>query len=851
MTARTRLLPILVLLAFAAALYALHRLLAGHTWTEIAAEFSALPPERLAAAVGAMLVGYAALFVLEHRTLATVGTPVTLRRAALAAFLYHAINNAVGMAGTAGNAIRLRVYARFGLGLPQVAQLVFVASVAFWCAFAALAGVVLGALPPPGGLLGASPGALRALGVTLLFALAAAWTWGARRERRFQVRGLAVELPRTARLVPLVAASAVDWMASGAVLWCLLPGASGTTYVHVLGVFLLAQVAGLVSHVPAGLGVFETVVLAAFAPGAHAGSEVIAALLAYRILYDAAPLALATVAFAVGEAARRPGLRRATAFGSRAVASVAPDVFALCTFCAGALLLVSATVPGDPARLESLSRWLPLPLVEASHLLSAGIGAALLLLAAGLRRRVDSAWVASVASLVGGAIFTFAKGFDWEEALVLLVLALMLSLSRGAFRRRSALWSATPSSFSVAVAGGVLALVLALGLLAYREVPYAHSLWTEFAFRGDAPRFLRAFSAALVVVALILARRALRPAPPDIRAPDAAELDRAAAVVAASPAADSNLALVGDKALLWSEDGSAFLAYARGARTLVAAGDPVGPESARAELVWRFRELCDRHGLACAFWEVHPSALHEYVDAGLSIHKVGEQAHVDLATFDLAGGSRKQLRRAVRHGEETGVEFAIVQPPHAPELLRELRAVSDEWLALHHGREKGFSLGFFDERYLQRTPIALARRGGRVEAFANLWCGAEGRELSVDLMRHRADSTAGAMDFLFAKLFAWGRENGWKRFDLGMAPLAGLEGGPLATLWSRIGAAVHRHAESLYPFQGLRAYKAKFDPSWTPRYLACEGGPGVPLVLADIAQIIARRAPAAPEAPRT
>ena len=103
MTARTRLLPILVLLAFAAALYALHRLLAGHTWTEIAAEFSALPPERLAAAVGAMLVGYAALFVLEHRTLATVGTPVTLRRAALAAFLYHAINNAVGMAGTAGN----------------------------------------------------------------------------------------------------------------------------------------------------------------------------------------------------------------------------------------------------------------------------------------------------------------------------------------------------------------------------------------------------------------------------------------------------------------------------------------------------------------------------------------------------------------------------------------------------------------------------------------------------------------------------------------------------------------------------------------------------------------------------
>ena len=176
--------------------------------------------------------------------------------------------------------------------------------------------------------------------------------------------------------------------------------------------------------------------------------------------------------------------------------------------------------------------------------------------------------------------------------------------------------------------------------------------------------------------------------------------------------------------------------------------------------------------------------------------------------------------------------------PAVAALLPTLRGISDAWLREKRTREKGFSLGRFDERYITRFPVALVRHQDEVVAFANLWTTDSRRELSVDLMRYLPSAPAGVMQFLFTSLMLWGRAEGYGSFTLGMAPLAGLENRALAPLWSRLGALMYRHGEHFYHFKGLREYKNKYDPVWEPKYLASPGGLALPRVLANIAALI-------------
>ena len=125
-----------------------------------------------------------------------------------------------------------------------------------------------------------------------------------------------------------------------------------------------------------------------------------------------------------------------------------------------------------------------------------------------------------------------------------------------------------------------------------------------------------------------------------------------------------------------------------------------------------------------------------------------------------------------------------------------------------------------------------------VVAFANLWTSSTNQELSVDLMRHLPEAPAGVMDYIFVSLIVWGQQQGYRWFNLGMAPLAGLENRALGTMWSRVGALTYRLGENFYNFQGLRQYKDKFDPVWEPMYIASPGGLALPRILTNLAALI-------------
>ena len=585
------------------------------------------------------------------------------------------------------------------------------------------------------------------------------------------------------------------------------------------------------------MGVFESVFLLLFR--SVPADQLLGALLAYRIIYYLVPFGVALTLLGAHELwVHRAPMVRLAQLGRSWLSTVTPQASALAVFGAGAVLLFSGATPGLTHRMSLLHRFVPLPVLELSHLLGSAVGVALLVLANGLYRRLDAAWYLTMWLLCAGILLSLLKGFDYEEATILGAVAVVLLSARERFRRRASLIEQRFSASWVVAVLLVLGAALWLILFAYRHVPYSKELWWQFAFEAPAPRSLRALLLAAMTAAAYALWRLLRPSKPPISPPSPADLERAAALIENAHETTANLALLGDKNLLFNEDRTAFIMYQASGSSWVSMGDPVGPSALYEPLVWTFIENCDGMAVSPVFYQVTPDNLPLYIDLGLTLSKLGEEARVPLDTFSLEGPARADLRHAHRRAVRDGAHFEVVAPANIGVIMPELRAVSTAWLAAKNTAEKRFSLGYFDERYLANFNCAVVRYSGAIVAFANIWRAGADTELSVDLMRYNDAAPKGVIDFLLIECMLWGRAQHYQWFSLGMAPLSGLEEHPLAPAWHKLGRMVQRYGETFYPFEGLRKFKEKFLPVWRPRYLAAPGGLGVAGALLDVTSLI-------------
>jgi len=828
------------LLLFVAALWVLHRELTGIHLSDVLARLASVKPAALGLALAFTTASYLALIGYDALALRYAGRPLPYPRVALTSFVATAVGHNLGMATLSGGAVRLRIYSAAGLSATDVATVVAMVGLTFGVGVTFLAASVLILVPVGASLLLNVPQSLaRGVGLAVLAILGAYPVLGALRRRPVTVGAWQLRIPDPATTIGQIALSTVDLACAAAVLYTLLPADASLSYPLFLSVYVLAIIAGILSYVPAGLGVFETVLLLGL-PTVPKDALLVAVLL-YRLIYYLLPLAAAALLAAGHELQLyRRHLVRGLELARDALESVVPQVMAVIVFVTGAVLLFSGATPGSSDRMSVLQDWLPLPLLELSHLTGSLVGLGLTLLASALYRRVNVAYHLALALLIGGVVASLLKGLDWEGSLLAGLAALALWTGRGAFYRKASLWQQGLRSDWAAAIALALGGSAWLGLFAYKRVEYAHDLWWQFAFDADASRFLRATLVGVIALTVLALVRLLRPAPPPPELPDAEELRRAATLVARTPASDAALVLLGDKRILFDEDDAGFIMFQVQRRSWIAMGDPVGPPVIAETLAWRFRELCDRYGGRPVFYQVDAEHLTLYLDLGLAPLKIGEEAVVDLAGFSLEGSAQAGLRQARRKIGKLGMQFEVVAVDALDDaLMGELATVSDAWLGAKNTHEKGFSVGRLDPVFLRHFPFALVRKEGRILAFANLWSGADKTELSVDLMRYVPDAPNGMMDYLFVELMLWGTAQGYRRFNLGMAPLSGLETGPLAPLWHRLGTLMFRHGEHFYNFEGLRAYKEKFHPTWHPKYLAVPRGLSLPTLLLDAAALIA------------
>ena len=283
----------------------------------------------------------------------------------------------------------------------------------------------------------------------------------------------------------------------------------------------------------------------------------------------------------------------------------------------------------------------------------------------------------------------------------------------------------------------------------------------------------------------------------------------------------SHLAFLRDKELYFYEIDAkpvVFFMYRIKTDKLIIMGEPVGNPTYFQAAVKDFIQKADLYDYQLVFYEINERftmMLHEF---GFDFIKTGEEGLVKLSDFTLQGKKRRAQRALMNKFDREGYEFSFIEPPFTTEQMQELKAVSDSWLGKQV--EKGFSLGFFDEEYLNEAPICIVTdQEQKIVAFASMMPMRE-NILSIDLMRHSKDAPSGIMDKIFISLFEYGKEHGYEYFDMGMAPLSNVGESRFSFIGERVARYIYEYGDRFYAFQGLRSYKNKYVTKWNSKYTA-------------------------------
>ncbi|MDP3113897.1 MAG: bifunctional lysylphosphatidylglycerol flippase/synthetase MprF [Candidatus Cloacimonadaceae bacterium] len=814
----------------------IHQRLRQYHYHEVSQAFHSIPQANIWWAIGLTFISYFVLTFYDFMAIKYVGHSIKYARISISSFISYAFSNNMGHPLITG-AIRYRLYSAWGLGAFDVAKVVAFCTFTLWLGFLFLTGLMFSIAPmpvPPG--LQLSFLSLRVIGVVFLLIVGAYFALIHWKTGELKIRKWSFSLPKPSMGIAQLLISSFDWIIAASVLYVLLPGGNQISYFTLISFFLLAQFVGVISQVPGGLGVFEATMLLLLG-STFPALQILGTLMAYRVVYYILPLGLATALFSGEELVRQKKyLFKAVKSYDNIVGPLAPQIFSIISFLGGVILLFSNATPSLRQRLLAVHEFVPVPVIEISHFFASIIGIALLFLARGLQRRLNSAYYLTIVAMTAGIFVSIFKGHDYEEALTLGLMLLALIPCQKHFYRKSHL---IDQPFSVAWLLSItvaLGSTIWLGFFSYKHIQYSTELWWQFSLHGDASRFLRMLVAIVGFISLYSILRLFRsyhPAADASPSPDVIE-----SIIRQSSHTNSNLAFLGDKRFFINKQQTALIMYAVEGKSWVVMGDPIGKKEDVQELAWQFREYCDQHGGRAIFYEVSSGNLDLYLDMGLSLIKIGETARVNLPTFNLADPANKRRRQTINHVESRGYSFNIINQTDLPSLLPRIKHISDAWLSDKRTKEKGFSLGFYSPEYISLFPMGVVQKDNEIIAFANLWLTERKDEISVDLMRYLPATESKVMEYLFIQVMLWGKANAYQWFDLGIAPFSGMQNRALAPLWHRLGSLIFKYGNHFYQLQGLRQYKDKFNPVWEPVYIATPSGLALPETLINLISLI-------------
>jgi len=281
-----------------------------------------------------------------------------------------------------------------------------------------------------------------------------------------------------------------------------------------------------------------------------------------------------------------------------------------------------------------------------------------------------------------------------------------------------------------------------------------------------------------------------------------------------------------DKQYFFSRSGNAGLAFKVHRGMALCLGDPVGAAESITSLLKAFDSFCFGNGWQPVLVHVEGKHSDRYEKLGFEMQLLGQEAIVDLEHFDAQVRGNKYFRQINNRFTKQDYSCESLKPPHHDALLRRLRAISDEWLSQGSRVERGYVMGYFSEEYLQQCNLLVLRdAAGTIQAFLNqVPAEFDPEEITYDLMRQANDSPGNSNDFLLLNFIAHARDRGYKRLNMGLSPLVGLDEAKAESLVGAVLRFAYINGDRFYSFSGLHRFKNKYEPVWSDRYVAYRGG---------------------------
>jgi lysyl-tRNA synthetase, class II len=503
----------------------------------------------------------------------------------------------------------------------------------------------------------------------------------------------------------------------------------------------------------------------------------------------------------------------------------------------GVIGIVSALTPEMADRLRVVHGVLPPGWPEAARILTVSLGIGLIWLSRSLARRRRRAWQLAVVVVVVSAVAHLAKGLDFEEATISLLLLVALVRWRGRFDVPGDPASVRPL---LGLGAALAAIATVAGGAELRGVELS-------------PRTGDALLGLGVVFGFIALFFWLRPFGHAV-AQTVGER-RVARALVESYGSDSLsfFALRRDKSYLFSPSRSSFLAYRVVAGTALVSGDPVGDEAEIDLLLGELQRIVRAHGWRMAVVGASEAHLDRYRALGLKPISMGEEAVMLPQEFSLEGRAIRKVRQSVSRLRKAGYSFRVVAAEDVgPTIEAELEAVSAAWRGGQP--ERGFSMAI-DDLHIPGTVLALAEdTDGRVGGFLHLapspqagtvdgeaadarpgrptaFGGLGGGGWSLSAMRRRPDAPNGLTEFLVVETLAWARDTGASELSLNFCALTDfLAPERMRTPVRRIVRRAILLADNVFQLERLYSFNRKFFPEWRPRYICVERFTDLPAV---------------------